>query len=57
MTVRLLELPAEPAGWSGFLTEAVEAQLDRARRLIGQTKAGSPRDTLQVLELWNRRAT
>src|SRR6478735_11554515 len=48
-----LAFPTDPAAWSAFLAENVDAGLDAGRELIARLKDGSARSTSEVLELWN----
>jgi len=53
MTASLLELPADDAGWLDFVSTRADARLAEARATLERLKDGSPRTTLEKLELWN----
>ena len=52
-TLEPLALPSTPADWTPWLEERTRTSLDTARRLIAALKDGTPRSTVDVLELWN----
>ncbi|HEX5860178.1 MAG TPA: M3 family metallopeptidase [Microbacterium sp.] len=53
MTASLLDLPADDAGWLEFVSARADARLAAARAALERLKDGSPRTTLEKLELWN----
>ena len=53
MTASLLDLPADDAGWLDFVSARADARLAEARAILERLKDGSPRTTLEKLELWN----
>ena len=45
--------PTDAAAWPDFLATTVDASLDDARALLARLKDGTPRTTVEVLDLWN----
>lgn len=53
MTSEPLALPADLDGWRDFVTVRPDTLLSEARVLLARLKDGTPRTTLEKLELWN----
>lgn len=48
-----MHLPDRPDAWRDWLDDRIGAELRTARGLIDRLKDGSPRSTIEVLDIWN----